>query len=103
MAARNYVLGADGNPVPEPDLLKWAAWFEAADRRLAEDFIEGPASTARVSTVFLGADPALYETMIFWEGQALHEGQARYTSRADALVGHARATERVRAAQAAGL
>lgn len=30
-----YVLDADGNPVPEPDLMKWAEWMEKAERHVA--------------------------------------------------------------------
>lgn len=75
MGVGKYILIGQ-TPVPEPDLLKWAAWFETADRivfqtRLGETLI---------STVFLGIDhnfsdtgpPLLFETMIFtngtWEG-----------------------------------
>lgn len=64
----HYVLVGQ-TPVLERDLLTWAAWFETADRRVAEDFI-GP---YRVSTVFLGLDygfgakgpPLIFETMVF--------------------------------------
>lgn len=55
-------------PVPEPDLMKWAEWFETAERHVADETIDG----VRVSTVFLGLDhsfgegkPILFETMIF--------------------------------------
>ena len=46
-----YIL--DGHtPVEETDLLKWAKWFENADRRVAlTEYPEG-----RISTVFLGLD-----------------------------------------------
>lgn len=86
-----YILDDDGNPVPEPDLITWAKWFEKAGpgRQLAKDEING----ARVSTVFLGLDhsfghgpPMLWETMIF--GGKHDEYQARYTTRDEALAGH---------------
>ncbi len=91
----NYILDDDGNPVPEPDVRKWATWFEKSKRRLALDLI-GP---FKVSTVFLGIDhnvdgsgpPVLWETMIFARGTELHEYQERYSTKADALVGHATA------------
>ena len=59
-------------PVPEPDLLTWAAWFESADRVVFQSEIPG----GMVSTVFLGLDhnfsqvgpPLLFETMIFRDG-----------------------------------
>jgi hypothetical protein len=62
--------------VPEPDLMKWAHWFEYADRHVASTRI-GP---IWISTVFLGLDhsfnfendprilPVLFETMIFRGG-----------------------------------
>jgi hypothetical protein len=50
------------------DLMKWAHWFETADRRVAETIVDGK----RVSTVFIGldhqfgdGDPLIFETMIF--------------------------------------
>jgi hypothetical protein len=39
-------------PVAEPDLIKWAEWFESANRTLARDRIGGKT----ISTVFLGID-----------------------------------------------
>jgi len=100
----NYILNDRGLPVAEPDILKWAAWFETAERHLADDT---PAPGVRVSTVFLGIDhnwsrtrglPLLWETMIFWDGHDLDQEQKRYVSRTDALAGHARMVERVLAA-----
>lgn len=60
-------------PVPEPDLLAWARWFEAADRRVDETFV----GDTRISTIFLGLDhrmvgdgpPILFETMTFGDGE----------------------------------
>jgi hypothetical protein len=63
--------------VPEPDLMKWATWFETADRHVFKTTIGG----CWVSTVFLGLDhnftrmltgegmPILFETMIFRGGK----------------------------------
>lgn len=99
----NYVLDADGEPVVEPDILRWAEWFETADRHVAETLIghEPTGAEVRVSTVFLGLDhgwgdgpPVLWETMTF--GLRADEPQWRYTSKADAIVGHARAVEQCR-------
>ena len=67
-----YTLGADGKtPVREPDLMKWAEWFETANRRVAWTEV----GKAKVSTVFLALDhsfsrkgpPILFETMVFRE------------------------------------
>jgi hypothetical protein len=66
--------------VPEPDLFKWAEWFEksAADdsRRVAHTQVGG----ISISTVFLGLDhsfdysgkaiPILFETMAFGGGSS---------------------------------
>lgn len=50
------------------DTVKWAQWFEIADRRVAETMV----GDKRVSTVFIGLDhqfgdgpPLIFETMIF--------------------------------------
>jgi len=56
----------------EPNLRKWAKWFETAERHVGDDRIRG----IWISTVFLGIDhgwsfppdeknPVLWETMIF--------------------------------------
>jgi len=71
-----YVL--DGKtPVRESDLIKWAKWFETANRRVRNDvatvkFKGEKVGEVRVSTVFLGLDhsfgdgpPLLFETMVF--------------------------------------
>jgi hypothetical protein len=67
-------------PVPEPDPLKWAEWFETAERQVARDEI----GAGLVSTVFLGLDhdhmrngpPILFETMVFADG-----GEIEYMER----------------------
>jgi hypothetical protein len=93
-----YILDASGNPVRAPSLIAWCKWFgrTMADdgqylRLLARDEI----GNVTISTVFLGIDhgwgsgpPILWETMIFHG--PLDQTQERYTSRADALAGHAR-------------
>ncbi|MBL4591219.1 MAG: hypothetical protein JKY96_04600 [Phycisphaerales bacterium] len=84
----NYIL--DGKNIVEcDDMLKWSAWFEKVDRRVAKT----EKNDIRVSTVFLGVDhsfggdvPLLFETMIFG-GE--HDGdQWRYTTWEDAEKGH---------------
>jgi hypothetical protein len=56
--------------VLEPDFLKWASWYENANRRVAETHV----GTFCVSTVFLGLNhcwsdgaPILWESMVFDE------------------------------------
>lgn len=72
MRAFHYILNHQGEPVPEPDTLKWAEWYEHADRQVEETFFAE--DSIRVSTVFLsiphvnkhtGEQGMLYETMVF--------------------------------------
>lgn len=68
---RNYILDADGQPIPCHDLMEWAVWYETSgsERKVAETFTE----LLWISTVFLGIDhsfgdegaPVLWETMVF--------------------------------------
>lgn len=95
-----YILGPDGQPVPEPHLLRWAAWFETADRTVRSTYLADGALW--VSTVFLGLDhafgnkPVLWETMVFTKAtpvpdnlRALADSHfERYRSREDAIAGH---------------
>ncbi len=91
-----YILDGDGEPIECINLTEWARWFQANDRHVAKDTVNG----FFVSTVFLGLDhsfgegpPVLWETMIFAPDNWTGLEQWRYTSRADALAGHARAVE----------
>lgn len=85
-----YIL--DGTiPVPIPDVLTWGAWFETAERHVAETTLE---DGTRISTVFLGIDhqwgqgpPLLFETMVF--SPAGHGGDCRrYATWQQAEQGH---------------
>ena len=86
MALGQYILDAEGRPVPEPDFLKWSMWMyshnsEGKDSRIVKHTNIGK---VLVSTVFLGLNSSprrllLWETMIF-AGE--HDGyQRRYESR----------------------
>lgn len=105
-----YMLDDKGAPVATTDTLRWAVWFEKVENRsLVADKVEG---VGGVSTIFLGLDhdftgegpPVLWETMIFIDDGSPAEllefdgFQRRYTSRADALAGHAEALEALRQA-----
>ena len=88
-----YILNEQGEPVP-CDVLTFGRWFEGhpAARVIAHDEVDD----VMVSTVFLGLDhslghgaPMMYETMIF--GGPHDEYQDRYSTRAEAVAGHARA------------
>jgi hypothetical protein len=99
-ALRRYILDADGQPVAEHDLALWVKWFTTAQRRIGLEQV----GEVEVSTVFIGCDhrfvseggPILWETMTFgpgpWDGWCW-----RYTSREDAVRGHVRVVDLVRA------
>lgn len=102
-ALDKYILDEDGNPVVEPDLMKWAQWFEASwpeARRVAwTQIVPG----VHVSTVFLGSDhnwfdggpPVLFETMVF--GGVWDQAQWRHCTRVQAVAGHDQVVAHVRA------
>ena len=72
--------------------MRWATWFETADRHVRHS----EQGDVRVSTVFLGLDhsfrdhgpPIVFETMVFVGDEAV--GQERYATWAEAEEGHAR-------------
>jgi hypothetical protein len=89
-----YILDAAGEPIRCEDSVTWGAWFDRADRCVAEDWI----GSVRISTVFLGIDqgggpPLLWETMIYGETHYLY--RRRYATRAEAEAGHAAAVAMV--------
>jgi len=93
-----YTLDENGNPVPVSDVLAWARRYETADRVVARDELPGG---MLVSTLFLGLDhnffgdrPLLFETMVF-AGDFDDLDCERYSTRDEALAGHARALARL--------
>lgn len=102
-----YILDEDGNPRRETNMLKWAMWLGHShkstgkdNRIIQQDHFQVHGQEIMVSTVFLGLDqrpyrgrkvrtgkPVLWETMIF--GGDRDGYMDRYTSRADAVAGHA--------------
>jgi hypothetical protein len=95
----NYILDENNNPVLEPDLLKWADWFETSGDKRTVEFTKIGDNIA-VSTVFLSIDhsfggpvPILYETLCFQsrDSQDIIELDGftnRYATREEALIGH---------------
>lgn len=92
----DYILDENNNPVPEPDAMKWIEWRRANRERARVAFDE--VADVCVSTVFLGVGhrhfgegaPILFETMVFGTGTSnFYDGQRRYSTRAEALKGHA--------------
>lgn len=95
-----YILDEKGRPVPEPDLLKWAMWFETANRSVGDETIGG----VRISTIFLALDhgwgggpPVLWETMTFGPDPFHQERDRCSGSWEQAEAMHADVVERVRA------
>jgi hypothetical protein len=99
-----YILDDDGEPVPCNDARQWSTWLSVPGRRVvSQETVAG----FQVSTVFLGVDhafhggpPVLWETMIFVSGPgrrktAFDDYQRRYSSRQEALDGHAEAVRMV--------
>lgn len=70
----HYIL-IDHRPVREPDVIRWAEWFNAADRKVKREYV----GMYLISTVFLGLDhrfsgkgpPILFETMVFPQTESL--------------------------------
>lgn len=98
----HYILDALGEPTACADVLRWAEWFETADRHVAMTKI---GDDVRVSTVFLGLDhnfgakgrPILWETLVFG---GTHDGDCyRYETRLQAQRGHDEMCARVREEQ----
>ena len=90
-----YNLDKNGKPVPAKSLEQWARQYEegAGKRIVRQDYV----GKTLVSTVFLAIDhsfgsgpPVLWETMVFPAGIDMEDCCKRYTSKADAVAGHAR-------------
>ncbi len=92
-------------PVEEPDLFKWADWFETIDNRRVA-LTELPECC--ISTVFLGLDhnfgcgrPLLFETMAFWKPDQVWRKEDedfgwRCSTWAEAEAMHAETVEQVK-------
>lgn len=94
-----YVFDENGKPELAGDVTSWTEFFASGNKRRLAWYEGGPVC---VSTVFLGIDhsfgregpPVLWETLV---RGGEHDGyQERYSSRADALVGHDLAVKMVR-------
>lgn len=85
-----YILNEKHEPVPEPDVVKAAVWFEHFPNRVV---MQHDIGESFVSTVFLGLDhslgngpPVLFETLI--QGGPLNDHQERYVTWDQAVAGH---------------
>lgn len=109
-----YILNDQGEPILEPNLLKWGKMFEDTKGRVVAREVVG---NLTVSTVFLGLDhrfgkgpPLLWETMVFLNKdlnpRRTKTGKIRPLpeqdmdrcsgSREQALVMHARMVEKIK-------
>lgn len=95
MSVYMYVLNEAGEPVPEPDAVRWGEWMEESRKTGARIVAKTglPEQDALVSTVFLGLDlgasGVLWETMIL--GGPHDKDCWRYRSVEEARIGHAHA------------
>ena len=90
-----YILNDAGEPVEEPDILAWGRWLQTSGaRRIAHDEI----GNHLVSTIFIGLEETLFETMIFCQGHECEHDHLtnRYSTKREALVGHAEMVQIVR-------
>ncbi len=94
-----YIYDDAGQPVAT-DVTTMARWLTDERRRLVFDKV----GKMEVSTVFLGINhqwnegpPVLWETMVFGLRDDMDEIQLRYTSQADAIKGHKRTCDEMRA------
>jgi hypothetical protein len=96
--ALHYILDENHNPVPEPDVIKWAAWW-AENRFMAEEEV---ARDTRVATIFLGLnqhlsfidEPSFFETTVF--RGAFAEEVRDYPTYEAAMEGHRQLVDKFR-------
>ena len=86
---KKYILDENGAP-KEAGLSEWAMWFDMAGR----DIKKTQVGDIKISTVFIGLDGELFETMVF--GGKLDEQMERYDTREEAIKGHEKMVERVK-------
>lgn len=92
MSHGQYILDESGEPIKCESLKEWGEWMGRIDRSVVQTILD---TGTRISTVFLGLDhghgsgpPLLYETMVF--GGPMNQEEQRYSTRREALAGHAR-------------
>jgi hypothetical protein len=85
-----YILDDEGNPIKEPDSLKWETWFENNLEKCVVALGRLPNRIA-ISTIFMGVDydhktPLLFETMVF--GGPHNGWSKKYATLKEAQAGH---------------
>jgi len=99
MDLQKFILDADKRLVPEPDLLKWAAWMVESSK-----LAETSHKRSRVVTKFFGQDSRTRaedgrEPQYFWTevfGGLLDRERAFYSSYDEAMLGHRAMVKRVK-------
>jgi hypothetical protein len=86
---RYYILNENKELVSVDDVLTWAEWFETTDRTVATSKI----GDVKVSTIVVGLDNCLFETVVF--GGSLDGEEMRYRTWDEAVRGHEEMVRRV--------
>lgn len=97
----HYKLDDEGNPI-RCTTEEWGHWFEAnVDQRIVK---KTQTKESEVSTVFLGLDhafgggrPLIYESLVF--GGPMENEMNRYSTKEEALKGHAELVDAVNRAE----
>jgi hypothetical protein len=86
----SYLWILDGRkPVPCSDLLEYGMWMAHHSTRVGEDRLRGPdGRLVVVSTVFIGMDATLFETMAFVGPERRPTMQIRWDTWEEAEQGH---------------
>ena len=86
MKPQFYILNAAGEPVAEPDTMKWAAWFLDDSQR--QRIPKTQVGDYFISTAFLGVDHAMDEgTPILWETAAFDKNGHWHDKRLNRCAG----------------
>ena len=103
-----YILDDGMNPIP-CDAHTWVMWREQHELHVFLDTVQRGEMVVEVSTVFLGLNhqwgvgpPLIFETLVFlnepwydessetwWPETAIDNSRRRYSTKAEALAGHA--------------
>lgn len=89
-----YVLLPDGTAKHEPDVIKWAIWFENHQEALAVGKMY--IGKIWVSTTFISIDihGKMFETMVFGKEAPLY--RVLYATREEAVAGHTAMVNKVK-------